>query len=74
MNQVVHIPGLGAREFGPNDARKAAAYLGPRIGQINEFEQAGYLRAIRDLELAADKDSEFDMARYTPPGYEPGWK
>lgn len=73
MNVTVQIPNGPLLDFTPTEARKAAAYLATRLPHVTEFEQGAYLRAIRDLEFAAMPESHFDMDRYTPPGYVPGW-
>lgn len=73
MNIVVKIPGGPVHSFAPVEARGAAAYLGTQLPHVDESEQRGYLRAIHDLELAASPENHFDVERFTPPGYVPGW-
>lgn len=73
MNLTVRLPDGSLQDFAPAEARKAAAYLGARLPHVHEAEQAGTLRAIRDLELAATPEAHFEVERFTPPGYVPGW-
>lgn len=73
VNLVVQIPNGPTQAFTPNEARKAAAYLAACLPHVEESEQAGTLRAIRDLELAAKPEIHFEVERFTPHGYIPGW-
>jgi len=73
MNLVVNIPNGPTQAFTPDEARKAAAYLAACLPHVEEAEQAGTLRAIHDLELAATPESHFDVERFTPADYVPGW-
>ncbi|HET9819620.1 MAG TPA: hypothetical protein VFP92_10685 [Rhodanobacteraceae bacterium] len=74
MNTAVHVPGLGLLDFGPNEARKAAAFLAVRLRHVEEADQPAYSRAIRDLEHAAKPEAHFDTDAYTMPGCVPGWQ
>jgi hypothetical protein len=73
MNLAVQLPNGPLQDFGPVEARKAAAYLGGRLPHVDESEQAGVLRAIHDLDLAAAPENHFDVERFTPEWYVPGW-
>ena len=76
MNVTVQIPHGPLLAFAPNESRAArslGAHIATQLPNITKFEQGAYLRAIRDLEFAATPESHFDMDRYTPPGYVPGW-
>lgn len=73
MNTPVHVPGLGLLDFGPVEARKAAAFLAFRLPHIEEADQPAYSRAIRELEHAARPESHFDTDVYAMPGTVPGW-
>lgn len=74
MNTAVDVPGLGLLDFESIEARKAAAFLAGRLPHIPDVEQPDYLKAVRELEQAADTDGQFDMDRYTPDWYVPGWQ
>ena len=61
------------QEMDPASARAYAAHLADKLPQVEEGEQAGMLRAIRELEFIATPTAHFDMAFFTPRNYVPGW-
>ena len=67
------LPTGELQEMDPASARAYAAHLADKLPQVEEGEQAGMLRAIHELEFVATPSAHFDMAYFTPPGYEPGW-
>lgn len=63
----------GLCEIDPRSAHGCAVALGGRIHRVEEREQPGMLRAIHELELAAEPTLHLDVERFTPPWYVPGW-
>lgn len=61
------------REIDPKSALGGASFLADKLSQVEENEQAGMLRAIRELEFIATPAAHFDMAYFTPRNYVPGW-
>lgn len=74
MNVTVHIPGIGLVEFGPTAARAAAAFLADHLPHVPDTDHPAYMRAIRDLEHAADPAAHFDTSCYVMPGAKAGWE
>jgi hypothetical protein len=60
-------------EIDPNSARGAASFLAAKLAHVEDREQSGVLRAIRELEFIATPAAHFDVALFTAPGYVPGW-
>lgn len=73
MNLVVQIPNGPALHFAPSEARGAAAYMTERLPRVGRFQRRRHLEAIHDLELATTTENHFDVERFTPTGYVPGW-
>lgn len=74
MNTPVEMPDGSLQDFSPAEARKAAAFLGAHLlPRCEESEQPGVLRAIRDFEFAGTPEIHFDVERFTPKWYVPGW-
>jgi hypothetical protein len=67
------LPTGELQEMDPASARAYAAHLADKLPQVEEGEQAGMLRAIRELEFIATPAAHFDLDYFTPPGYVPGW-
>jgi len=67
------LPTGELQEMDPASARAYAAHLADKLPQVEEGEQAGMLRAIRELEFIATPAAHFDMAFFTPRNYVPGW-
>ncbi|HET9817711.1 MAG TPA: hypothetical protein VFP92_00920 [Rhodanobacteraceae bacterium] len=61
------------REIDPRSALGGASFLTDKLSKVEENEHPGMLRAIRELEFIATPAAHFDMAYFTPRGYEPGW-
>lgn len=74
MNIIVHVPGVGPMHFGPDAARAAAAFLAERLPRIPDTEQPAYLKAVRELEQAANPASHLDASYYAMPGAKAGWE
>ena len=74
MNIIVHVPGVGPMHFGPDAARAAAAFLTDRLARIPDTEQPAYLKAVRELEHAANPEAHFDISHYAMPGAKAGWE
>ena len=72
MNTAVDVPGIGLLDFGPIEARKAAAFLAGRLSHIPDVEQPAYLKAVRELEHAANSEAHFDISHYAMPGAKAG--
>ena len=73
MNMCHALPTGELQEMDPASARAYAAHLADKLPQVEEGEQAGMLRAIRELEFIATPAAHFDMAFFTPRNYVPGW-
>lgn len=63
----------GLCEIDPRGAAGAAAHLATKLPKVEENEQPGMLRAIREMEFIATPAAHFDMAYFTPSWYVPGW-
>jgi len=73
MNVCHSLPDGKLQELDPRSALGFAAHLGTKLPHVEENEQAGMLRAMRELEFIATLEAHFDVAYFTPPWYEPGW-
>lgn len=63
----------GIANFEPHNARAAAEFLRGKVPHVAESEQAGMLAAMRELDAAARTEAHFEVERFTPPWYVPGW-
>jgi len=73
VNMCHALPTGELQEMDPASARAYAAHLADKLPQVEENEQAGMLRAIRELEFIATPAAHFDMAFFTSRNYVPGW-
>lgn len=73
MNICTNALDGNLREIDPRSALGGASFLADRLPRVEEHEQAGILRAIRELEFIATPAAHFDVAYFTPRGYVPGW-
>ena len=67
------LPTGELQEMDPASARAYASHLADKLPQVEENEQAGMLRAIRELEFIATPAAHFDTDYFTPRNYVPGW-
>ena len=53
---------------------KLGPVLAGRLPHIPDVEQPAYLKAVRELEHAANPEAHFDISHYAMPGAKAGWE
>lgn len=73
MNVCIRMPDGSLYALTAHDAEVMDGFLADRECHGPEVDHLAIRRLRSQLKFALAKETHFDMDRYTPPGYVPGW-